>query len=273
MNTDALSESMQGKRIGLASCTAMEAAITGALKQAQASFTIIQPGAVRSSASELDRFDALILGVGGDAAESGWLRPEILRNHTRPLLLAGPPEAIYCREALQSHADDVILSPFSAPELLFRLHRMTGGKRASSEPVVRSGKPIVLAVDDDRNIIVYLGCVLKNLDVEMHFASDGRAALAAARQLLPDLLLLDIGLPGMNGLEVLRRLRRDPGTRDLATVLLTASSDPSHVSDGADLGVLDYILKPFGHIDLARKLKALMRIKSPLSYAHATRFA
>jgi DNA-binding response OmpR family regulator len=267
LNTDALSESMQGKRIGLASCTAMEAAITGALKQAQASFTIIQPGAVRSSASELDRFDALILGVGGDAAESGWLRPEILRNHTRPLLLAGPPEAIYCREALQSHADDVILSPFSAPELLFRLHRMTGGKRASSEPVVRSGKPIVLAVDDDRNIIVYLGCVLKNLDVEMHFASDGRAALAAARQLLPDLLLLDIGLPGMNGLEVLRRLRRDPGTRDLATVLLTASSDPSHVSDGADLGVLDYILKPFGHIDLARKLKALIRSNSPLPYA------
>jgi DNA-binding response OmpR family regulator len=68
----------------------------------------------------------------------------------------------------------------------------------------------------------------------------------------------------MNGIEVLRRLRNDPATRDLATVLLTASSDPSHLSDGADLGVLDYILKPFGHIDLARKLKALIRTNSPL---------
>jgi DNA-binding response OmpR family regulator len=270
LNKDALSESLQGKRIGLVACKAIEASITSALKQAQTQFTIIQADAVDLGAAELDRFDALILGVDDNAAESGWLRPEVLRNHTRPLLLAGPPEAVYCREALQSHADDVILSPFSARELLFRLHRITGGRCASRQTVVRSGKPIVLAADDDRNITIYLGCVLKNLDVEMHFVSDGGAALAAARQLLPDLLLLDIGMPIMNGLEVLRRLRNDPATRDLATVLLTASSDPSHVSDGADLGVLDYILKPFGHIDLARKLKALIRINSPLPQARVT---
>jgi DNA-binding response OmpR family regulator len=267
LNKDALLQSLQGKRIGLVACKAIEADIISALKQAQAPFTIIPVDAVDPGAAELDRFDALILGVGDDATESGWLRPDTLRNHTRPLLLAGPPEAVYCREALQSHADDVILSPFSARELLFRLHRITGGKCASRLTLVRSGRPIVLAADDDRNITIYLGCVLKNLDVDMHFVSDGRAALAAARQLLPDLLLLDIGMPLMNGLEVLRRLRSDPATRDLATVLLTASSDPSHVSDGANLGVLDYILKPFGHIDLARKLKALIRSNSPLPYA------
>src|ERR1700679_3352102 len=119
---------MQGKRIGLVACTAIEDAITSALKQAQASFTVIQGETVDPGASELDRFDALILGVDGNASERGCVRPGILRNHTRPLLLAGPPEAIYCREALQSHAYDVILSPFSAPELLFRLHRITGGK-------------------------------------------------------------------------------------------------------------------------------------------------
>jgi DNA-binding response OmpR family regulator len=270
LNKDALLQSLQGKRIGLVACKAIEADIISALKQAQAPFTIIPVDAVDPGAAELDRFDALILGVGDDATESGWLRPDTLRNHTRPLLLAGPPEAVYCREALQSHADDVILSPFSARELLFRLHRITGGKCASRLTLVRSGRPIVLAADDDRNITIYLGCVLKNLDVDMHFVSDGRAALAAARQLLPDLLLLDIGMPLMNGLEVLRRLRSDPATRDLATVLLTASSDPSHVSDGADLGVLDYILKPFGHIDLARKLKAHIGVKSPLPYAPIT---
>jgi DNA-binding response OmpR family regulator len=269
LNKDAISQSLQGKRIGLVACKAVEAAITSALQQAEAPFTIIQADAVDPGAAELDRFDALILGVGDNATESGWLRPEILRNHTRPLLLAGSAEDVYCREALQSHADDVILSPFSGRELLFRLHRITGGKCASRETVVRSARPIVLAADDDRNITIYLGCVLKNLDVDMHFVSDGRAALAAARELLPDLLLLDIGMPIMNGLEVLRRLRNDPATRGLATVLLTASSDPSHVSEGADLGVLDYILKPFGHIDLARKLKALIRINSPPPYAHA----
>jgi DNA-binding response OmpR family regulator len=264
LNKDALSQTLQGKRIGLVASKAMEDAITSALKEVQAPFTMIPVDAADPGASELDRFDALILGVGDNATESGWLRPEMLRNHTRPLLLAGPPETVYCRQALQSHADDVILTPFSGRELLFRLHRITGGKCASRETVVRSGKPIVLAADDDRNITIYLGCVLKNLDVKVHFVSDGRAALAAARHLLPDLLLLDIGMPIMNGLDVLRRLRNDPATRGLATVLLTASSDPSHVTAGAELGVLDYILKPFGHIDLARKLKALIRINSPL---------
>jgi DNA-binding response OmpR family regulator len=264
LNIDATLEALQGKRIGLVACRAIETVITSALKQAQASFAVVHANSVDPSASELDRFDALILGVGDDAAGSGWLRPEILRNHTRPLLLAGAPETVYWCETLQSHADDVILTPFSRLELLFRLHRITGGKCEVRKSVVRSGKPVVLIADDDRDITIYLGCVLKSLNAEIHFAGDGRSALAAARQLLPDLLLLDIGLPILNGLDVLRLLRNDPGTRDLATVLLTASSDPSHVKDSADLGVLEYILKPFGRVDLTRKLTAHLAIKSPL---------
>lgn len=245
-------------------CSAIEGAITLALKQARATFAVIQANAVDPGSAELDRFDALMLGVVEEETESGWLRPQILRNHTRPLLLAGTPEAVYRRETLQGLADDVILSPFSTSELLFRLHRITGGRGSSRNTVVRSGKPIVLVADDDLNMTNYLECVLKNFDVEVHFVSDGQAALSAARQLLPNLILLDIELPIINGMHVLRCLRNDPGTRDLATVLLTASSEPAHVRDGADLGVLDYVLKPFGHIQLTRKLKALLRIATPL---------
>lgn len=258
MNQDGLFKSLQGKKIAMAACTAIEAEIIGALKLAQASFATIPSHLIDPGDPGLDRFDALILGVAKHSSESGWLRPKALRNHTRPLLLAGPPEALYCRETLQGLADDVILTPFSERELLFRLHRITGGTCRSRKTVLRSDKPIVLVADDDRNIVNYLECVFKNLNVEVHFVSDGRAALQAARQLLPDLLLLDIGLPDMNGLEVLRCLRSDPGTSTVATVLLTASSDPSDVQDGAKLGVSDYILKPFGHIELVRKLKALI---------------
>jgi len=269
LNEEAIMDALRGKRVGLVNCTAIEAVIIRALTQVEASFAVVQANAVDPGASELNRFDALILGVGDGVDESGWLLPEIARNHTRPLLLAGPPEAIYCREALQSHADDIILTPFSKRELLFRLHRITRGKRPFRETVVRSEKPIVLVADDDRDITIYLGCVLKNLNVEINIVGDGRAALAAARQLLPDLLLLDIGLPIINGLDVLRQLRNDPGTHDLATVLLTGSSDPSHVSEGADLGVLDYILKPFDGVDLVRKLKAHIGAKSPLQNPRA----
>ena len=100
--------------------------------------------------------------------------------------------------------------------------------------------------------------VFRDLDVETHFVSDGGAALAAARRLLPDLLMLDVGMPVMNGIDVLRSLRSDPGTSALVTVLLTGSSNPSHVEACAGLGAVDYILKPFGHIDITRKVKALL---------------
>jgi CheY-like chemotaxis protein len=264
LKQDGFLESLHGKRIGLVDCTAIEAVVASALKQAQASFAILQANSVDPGAPELNRFDGLMLGVGvGEApSESDWLRPDILKRHIRPLLLAGPPDEIYRQETLQSLADDVIFSPFSESELLFRLYRITSGECAYRETTLRSGKPIVLVADDDCNITSYLEAVFTNLNVEAHFVADGRSALAAARQLLPDLLLLDIGLPIMTGLEVLRRLRYDPGTRDIATILLTASSDPSNGQQAANLGVSDYILKPFGHIDLVRKLKALLPIQS-----------
>ena len=268
LNQDEFPESLHGKRIGLVACAEIEDAIATALNRALMSFATVPVNSVGPSAKELSRFDALMLGVGDESSDSIWLRPEALRNNIRPLLLAGPAEEIYCRETLQSLADDVILSPFSTGELLFRLHRIIGGKSTVRETAVRTGKPIVLVVDDDLNITNYLGCVLRNMEVEMYVVSDGQAALAAARRLLPDLILLDIALPIMSGLDVLGRLRNDPGTRNLAAVLVTASSDPADMQQGANLGVLDYILKPFGHNNLTRKLKALLRITAPLPYAH-----
>lgn len=267
MDNNLFSESLRGKRIGLIDCASIGADFATALTQAHTSFATIAAKDVDPGAPDLDRFDALVLGVADGGPESAWLQPEMARKHVRPLLLAGTPEAIYCRETLQGLADDVILYPFSNFELLFRLHRITGGKPVLPESLTPTGKPIVLVVEDDINISNYLSCMLKSLDVESYFVRDGQTGLAAARQLLPDLILLDIGLPIMNGLEVLSHLRDDPGTRNLAAVLLTSSSNPSDVRKGANLGVSDYILKPFGHITLTRKLKTLLRIASPLSYA------
>jgi DNA-binding response OmpR family regulator len=270
-NPDAFLASLNGKRFGLVACTPIEPAIAAALNHAKASFTTIEASSVDPADPELIRFDALILGAEADSSASAWLRPEVLRNRTRPLLLAGSPEDIYGRQTLQSMADDVILTPFTQREVLFRLYRITGGKTTLRGAAGRKGRPLVLAVDDDYNVTNYLECVLKNLEVEMHFARDGQEALAAARQLLPDLILLDLELPLMSGMQVLRSLRNDPGTRGLAVVLLTASSDPSHVRSGADLGVSDYILKPFGHVSLPRKVRALLHIAHPPS-THAAAY-
>jgi CheY-like chemotaxis protein len=249
----------------LIACTDLEPVIVDALQQAQASFAILPAASVDLDDADLHQFDALVLSIGDNPSASDWLRPEVLRNLTRPLLLAGPPEAIYSRETLQCLADEVILSPFSADEFLFRLHRivlvksLVSAKSVDGESAVPSGKPVILVADDDLSIVNYLDIVLETLDVEVYFVSDGRAALAAARRLLPELLILDVRLPLMNGLEVLRRLRKDPVTRHLTAVMLTAFADPADKRRGLDLGVVEYILKPFDHNALLRTLRPLIR--------------
>jgi CheY-like chemotaxis protein len=174
-------------------------------------------------------------------------------------LLAGQWDAMNRRGSLVEHSDDVIFTPFSSRELIFRLCRLMSVQVQNRRTLVRPRKPCVVVADDDRDIIIYLKTVLANMDVDAHFVSDGKAALAAARRLLPNLLMLDVSMPIMNGIEVLRCLRNDPGTSSLRAVLLTASTDPDHVESSIKLGASEYILKPFGHVELTRKLKNMLR--------------
>jgi len=250
---------LQNKRIGLVACGAIEPAVTGALQLAQASFAHVDANLVSPEDKGLERYDALILRIGDSVRESNWLRPELLRANSRPLLLAGESASIYYRISLHNHADDVIFVPFFPSELIFRLSRLISGAGEGRHATPRAARPCVLVADDDRDIVIYMKSVLQNFDVDAHFVSDGRAALAAARRLLPDLLLLDVRMPLMSGIDVLRALRNDPGTSALVVALLTGSADTGHVKEGADLGAVHYILKPFGHLDLIRKLKPLLR--------------
>jgi CheY-like chemotaxis protein len=256
-------DSLRGKRIGLLACTkTMYTDFSEALTRVHASSAPIQAEVVPPGAPELDRYDALVLHVSDDNAGLDWFRAEVLRRNTRPLLLAGATEAVCGPTSWQSYVDDVILPPFSTPELLFRLHRLIVGaseRRRNAEP---RSKPCVLVADDDPAIILFVKFALLNFDVDAHFVRDGKAALDSARRLHPDLLLLDVGMPIMSGIEVLRSLRKFPGTSSLVTVMLTGSSDSSDVKNGFQLGAVDYILKPCKQVDLTRKLTELLNLNT-----------
>lgn len=252
---------LHDKRIGLVGCKAVGNVFNEVLKGAQALFLDIDADTLSPGSAELSRFEALVLYVEEGETESDWLQPKLLRNNTVPLLLAGDREAIYRRVALQSLADEVMFMPFVPSELVFRLERVTGRTGPRIQVATEPEMPCVLVADDDNYIIIYLKAVLRNMGLEGHFVNDGNAALAAARRLLPDLLLLDLGMPGLSGLDVLRSLRADPGTADLVTVLITASSEASDVKSGLGLGAADYILKPFSHFNLVSKLKAILQTR------------
>jgi CheY-like chemotaxis protein len=113
----------------------------------------------------------------------------------------------------------------------------------------------VLVVDDDPVIVELL---VLNLELEGHeaiTAKDGHEALAIARGAGPDLLLLDVMMPGLDGFGVCRELRKDPSTADLPVVLLSARAQESDLVRGTAAGADAYVTKPFDPFDLVRLLE------------------
>src|SRR5262245_33878247 len=113
----------------------------------------------------------------------------------------------------------------------------------------------ILVVEDDRSIA---DMVVKNLDAagyECHSCYDGGLALAEFERWTPDLVVLDLGLPGLDGLQVTRRIRRD---RDTPILMLTARSTESDKLLGLEIGADDYITKPFSTAELVARVRALL---------------
>ncbi len=120
----------------------------------------------------------------------------------------------------------------------------------------------ILAVDDDVDVLSSVVEVLEEDGYTVKGASSGQAALDIIAQQLPDLIVLDIVMPEMDGLEVCRRLRADPFTSKLPIIFLTARGRPTDVVQGLDTGGDDYLTKPFEVIELPARVRALLR-RSP----------
>jgi putative two-component system response regulator len=118
----------------------------------------------------------------------------------------------------------------------------------------------VLVVEDDLANRVLLTRLLERAGYRPITADDGPSGLAAALELAPDVVLLDVGLPGMDGLEVCRRLRADPRTVALPVVLLTGRTSVDDVVAGLDAGADDFLAKPFQEAELLARLRSARRL-------------
>ncbi len=116
---------------------------------------------------------------------------------------------------------------------------------------------IILVVEDEPAIVQVIRERLTNEGFEVHTADSGEAALAAFVAAPPDLLLLDLMLPGIDGFEVLRRLRQ--AGHDTPVIVLTARDDDVDVIVGLELGADDYVIKPFNPRELAARVRAVLR--------------
>ena len=120
-------------------------------------------------------------------------------------------------------------------------------------------KPRVLIVDDEPSIVEVLEYNLTKEGFEVLTAGDGRDGLAKAKAHNPDIVLLDLMLPGMDGLTVCRTLRSDPQTQSVRILMITAKGDETDEIIGFSLGADDYVTKPFRLRPLMERVKALVR--------------
>ncbi|GMW00238.1 MAG: two-component system, response regulator [Candidatus Hydrogenedentota bacterium] len=131
--------------------------------------------------------------------------------------------------------------------------------KLKERPLTAMPKETILVVDDEEDILELVGYNLSKAGFQVTCVSTGGEALKQARSLLPSLVVLDLMLPGLNGLEICTLLKNDPKTKDLAVVMLTARGEESDVVRGLELGADDYITKPFSPKILLARIHSVLR--------------
>ncbi len=119
--------------------------------------------------------------------------------------------------------------------------------------------PTVLLVEDERDIAELVRYHVEKAGMRFIHAADGGAALKLAQSEQPDVVLLDLMLPGLDGLEVCRQLRREAATRRLPIIMLTARGEEVDRVVGLELGADDYVVKPFSPRELLARIRAVLR--------------
>lgn len=122
------------------------------------------------------------------------------------------------------------------------------------KPKKKTAQAKILIVDDETDIVNTVQYRLESCKYEVITASNGQEGLEKATMEKPDLILLDINMPIMDGHEMLERLRSRPDLKSTPVIMLTAYSDRADVSKAAELGISNYVTKPFDFTDLTEKI-------------------
>ena len=116
----------------------------------------------------------------------------------------------------------------------------------------------ILVAEHERNLVEALSFLMQRAGYQVHVARDGPTTVEMARRLAPDLVLLDIMLPGFDGFEVVEAIKRDVGRKRPRIVMLTAKGHEKDRRKAIELGVDDYVTKPFSNRDVIERVRALL---------------
>jgi len=213
--------------------------------------------------NSLSRFDACFINSSAIGSTEQPPLIETIARSRKPALVIGTLEELMMRSHLMADLNrDFVVRPFEPKELLLRASRILRfAERAELviQSSSRNGPRHILLADDDATTITMISTILKHFGFDCEIAHDGVQAFDIARKKKPDLVLLDVSMPKMNGFEALAALRKDSATRDTPVVLVSAHRDETDVVKGFSLGANDYITKPFTPGELMARINRVLR--------------
>jgi CheY-like chemotaxis protein len=189
-----------------------------------------------------------------EASAPVWKRMPVVLVGSRDHLLALDPK-------VQALAREFLMDAWQPEEALVRLslaqiEKPAGGARPIPlSPLGTGARARVVIADDDPTVRALVSTTLKNFGFDIETVPDGTTALETIRRLKPDIAVLDVSMPGMDGYEVLAALRKE--SLPVRVMLLTARQQESDVIRGFSLGADDYVVKPFSPMELVARLKRL----------------
>jgi CheY-like chemotaxis protein len=256
-------EALAGKRVALVGLPPVEAQrLCVALERARGVPSFFEHSVAPDAEGPMACSLAVVY-VGPDAADSRWLDPASAMRG-RPLVLVGSRDCVLALEpAVQALADEFLMGAWEPDEALVRLSLALsrpadeGATPSSDTPSPKPVRSAVVVADDDSAVVALVAATLRNFGMDCQGAANGPEALERIRQSLPQAAVLDVNMPGMDGYQVLSAIRADK--LPVRVVLLTARQQETDILRGFTLGADDYIVKPFNPLELAARLKRLLR--------------
>ena len=129
----------------------------------------------------------------------------------------------------------------------------------------------ILVVDDAQENLQVVGKILREKNYKIGLALNGEQALSQVRTRPPELILLDVQMPGMDGYEVCKQLKADEATKDIPIIFLTAMSEVDNMNEGYDAGGADYVTKPFNPPELLHRIETNLRLSRVQKEVSATK--
>jgi len=208
--------------------------------------------------------DLAVIHVWPQSPSAPWLDPAQPAFNGHPVVLAGyRSDLLALEQPVQSMAREFLMDSWQPEEALVRLS-MALSSRPAAAPALRpalerpkaNARVEVVVADDDPIVLALIRTALENFGMFCHTAGSGPDALKMIRDLRPQVAVLDVNMPGMDGYEVLSALRQEE--HPVRVLLLTARQQESDILRGFTLGADDYVVKPFSPVELTARLKRLL---------------